>query len=380
MNRLISFNQPASIISSRYETNQLEFEYKDTRELRIKPMWLNSGQELLLIPFTNPSGLIFTVNYQNEWTIDLDIAGINESGKIGGILDGIALAADTRYHLWAFADNNLQPKGFGVTAETDSAATIPNANKGTEATITGLTKAYRFTLGARVRCYRSASVWNLGAITSVDSATQIKVLLDNNNVFGLTYGANLTAGAGTVTQLDKYKPYLADDSTQSTIYPYYNLIGWIETDSSSNIAGFSPTKMDTTNWKTVDWFDKDLSPFYDVDLNLWLECNGQTCMIDKSPLIGTAIWDINGEGRFIRGSATSGTKQAATEHPYIYTNSAANVFAPILGSGELRPTNYDTVSGSTTRGYSTFTTSGTMSETYTSRSINISMVAIMKVR
>lgn len=241
MNRIIDFKQP-SRRATPYETPQLALEYIDNRKLVIAPKDLDSGNRLLLIPFTTPDGLLYPVRF-DEWTIDLDAAKQNFMSKTGGRMDNLALAASTRYHIWAFADQWLQPQGFGVTAEPLSAFSRSGTNaKGSIATLTGITKAYRFARGMKVRVihvYGTApqytdAEWNLGTVWSIESSTSIKVVLDNSSNYGTTLS---TTGAGvSVAALDRAQPFKPDDPNQAVWYPFHRLIGMVETDASSNIT------------------------------------------------------------------------------------------------------------------------------------------------
>lgn len=60
----------------------------------------------------------------------------------------------------------------------------------------------------------------------------------------------------------------------------------------------------------IPWFKHLFPSTYELPPN-WVECNGQTIVDTDSPLHGKVAPNINGDGRFIRGSATSGTLQAA---------------------------------------------------------------------
>lgn len=60
----------------------------------------------------------------------------------------------------------------------------------------------------------------------------------------------------------------------------------------------------------------------------WVECNGQTLSDVESPLDGQVIPDINGDARFIRGAATSGTTQANQNKSHTHTS-------PVTGTGSV---------------------------------------------
>ena len=52
----------------------------------------------------------------------------------------------------------------------------------------------------------------------------------------------------------------------------------------------------------------------------WLECDGQTVMDEASPLDGVVLPNLNGDGRFLRGSSSSGANQAAQFAQHTHRN------------------------------------------------------------
>jgi len=318
------YNQPIGIQTALYQEPQVDIVYNAARKIKINRLVLDSGRELSIIPFTTNAGLICNVLY-NDWTIDLDTTGISESSSLGGLMDGLALAASHEYHLYAFANERYEGKGFGVFQRPISTATAASATKGGEGTFTVINKAYRFTLGARVRVEDAGTNWNIGTISSIDSATQIKIVMDNQ-----TWGYAIPNGACTITQLNRFRPYLPDDSTQPVWYPNYRLLCSVYTDGSSDLYNdiFELTKY--LNGKScipprsiVAWHGSFVTP--PPLPEDWQLCNGLECRIDNSPLIGQVIPNYNGDGRFIRGSATSGTLQNASEIDRYVRNATALV-------------------------------------------------------
>lgn len=77
----------------------------------------------------------------------------------------------------------------------------------------------------------------------------------------------------------------------------------------------------------VVWWHKALSGVPSTLPWGWVECNGQTLSDAESPLNGQVIPDINGDGRFIRANATSGTEQANQnlEHSHSANTSAPSI-------------------------------------------------------
>lgn len=66
----------------------------------------------------------------------------------------------------------------------------------------------------------------------------------------------------------------------------------------------------------VAWH-KNLAGTPVLDTN-WVECNGQTLVDSDSVYDGVVIPDLNGDGRFLRGSSTSGTEEAEAFKAHIH--------------------------------------------------------------
>ena len=251
MRRVIDYSQP-KLSSSRFEVPVLDLVYNSTRQVLINKVDTNSGNELLIVPFVNQYGIIIPISY-NDWMIDLDETGVNQSERIGGLVDNVGLAASTKYLVFAFSNDSYEPIGFGIIAQPYSTCTIAGGTKGNSATFTVINKAYRFTIGARIESHNliagHPNSYNLGTITSIDSITQIVALMDNDS----NYGSNLAIGGGSeITQLNKFRPYLPDDSTQQTIYPNYRFIGEITTDTISNIQVIRNSDLEFINTPVND--------------------------------------------------------------------------------------------------------------------------------
>lgn len=201
----------------------------DDHIIKIFSSETTSGFSLLTVPFNTADGIIIPVHYP-EYHVDFDEIGIDPTKRVGGIMDGITtLDPENQYHVWSFADENFIEKGFGLMAIPKSVYTSTAYAKGTTAALTGVTKAYRFTVGSRVRIIEDdtvgTEVWNLGTVRSITSATAMTVQLDNS----ADYGTALTATTGvSVEQMDNFKPYFPNDSNQQVYYPHYRIIGQIE--------------------------------------------------------------------------------------------------------------------------------------------------------
>lgn len=315
MNRLVDYLQPDSIDNTRFDNSQLELRYESDEKIRIGKKDIDSGQELIIIPFVNNDGLMFPVLVDTEWIIDLAQTTINEVGFVGGVLDGLGMVTESIYHIWAFADNTGQSKGFGLLQQPTSTFQCASTAKGAEITLTNLTKGFRFALGARLQVLHNNVTtavndldWNLATITSIDSATQIKAVLDNNKVFGQTYGATIPvqgSTGGLITQLDKFRPYASDDSTQTTIETYYRIIGILKTDNTASpntvIDGFEALpNHDFTPVNTRIVWDGTLTNFPPLLTDDWLFTDGLRVKIDRSRLIGQVTPTIVAPSQIIK--------------------------------------------------------------------------------
>lgn len=385
MNRLINYTQNQSLTATYYSEPVLDFLKTGNRTIDIEKKILDSGQELLIIPFTNRDGIIFPVKY-DQWEIDLDYVGLSSVNNIGGLVDGLALAASTTYNIWAFADQYGDPKGIGIAKHLyDASVTCPAVVKGSEGTFTGVEKAYRFTVGAKARVIRDttigAEIWNLGTISEIVSSTSLKITMDNG-----TYGDNITSGTGSIEQLNRIHCYTPDDSNQSDLYNYYRIIGRFETDSSSNIidTDYTYPKVDMMPIKSIVGIDLDWIDTISID-EPWYACTGQEIKTYKSPYIGQATNDLY--KRFLRmidSGGTTGTNQAATEHIHNFSNNTGGGlwYWPQTSTAILNP---DTVTndgaGVFNRTIAATGLSGSIiNRYYTSRPINTSTIWIIKVK
>ena len=116
----------------------------------------------------------------------------------------------------------------------------------------------------------------------------------------------------------------------------------------------------------------------------WVECNGQVLSDTESSLDGKTIPDLNGEARFLRGGATSGTEEAAAfEQHYHQTgqhqldNEAGNTWSNINGYASVGNKQFMKHAGLWANTYRPHTGNSGGSET---RPINMSVIWIMKVK
>ncbi len=103
----------------------------------------------------------------------------------------------------------------------------------------------------------------------------------------------------------------------------------------------------------------------------FVEMNGQTISDSESPLDGQTLENLNGGGRFLRGSATSGTMQNSTS--LISHTANTGPHPPIIKNhdgydGSLNPVNHANATGSGARSY------------YKIRPVNMSVVLVMRIK
>jgi len=161
------------------------------------------------------------INYSaDSTTLDITTNGIN------GLVDGIVIENSHKYLIWAFANaEHTAFEGFGLTRWSKVVFTaVASGTKGLEATYTTagttINNCYQFTVGARVRVYNSTE-WNYGIVTGIDSATSVRILMDNCT----GYGNNITSvTSAEIRQFDH-----APVTSNGTLFrDNYTLVGWCE--------------------------------------------------------------------------------------------------------------------------------------------------------
>lgn len=112
----------------------------------------------------------------------------------------------------------------------------------------------------------------------------------------------------------------------------------------------------------------------------WMECNGGTVTDPASPLLGATLPDLNGQGRFLRGSSTSGTDQGQMFQDHAHYRNPSNV-------GEHLPTvvpggfSYVPNLGGVDTPISAFTGNAVTGSFGTeTRPINMSVVWVMRIK
>lgn len=121
----------------------------------------------------------------------------------------------------------------------------------------------------------------------------------------------------------------------------------------------------------------------------WVECNGQVLDDPDSVYDGLFMPDINVDGRFIRGNATSGTEQAqdtlmpSHTHDMTHAHDVNRTNATLGGATSATFGVIDTSSTITVQAdliRNSIANTGAASAGAETRPINISMVAIMRVK
>lgn len=229
-----------------------------TRILHIAPRYSLNGDSFRRFTFrinasdwTNRRSWV----YQDalDGTIDLDATGL------GGRVSGLALAATTHYHLWAFASGTKNPvfKGFGASKQPVSIITsvASGGTLGSSAVLNvTATEGLHFTVGARVICRAGTALgdnYNQGVITA-RAANTVTVTLD------ATYGAinetNTTIVGmvnGELMQTDSFTPFVAATGAVFGGY-HYTYMGSLFVDSSSNIV-MMPRKRGDLRFTTAQY-------------------------------------------------------------------------------------------------------------------------------
>ncbi len=358
-----------------WEDPMVTLSYHGNRSLRFSSKEIDSGTTQSYIPFHTADHMVIRC-FPEDWVLDLDTTGIYSRSRLGGRLDGLDLAANTTYLIYAFANRFGQFQGYGAFQIPSSSYTVTSGTKGTVATFTNITKGYRFSKGARVRCEVSNSEWNLGTITEIVSETQLKVLLDDDTVFNKTYGSNLT-NPGNLTQLDQYRPFLPDDPNQQVYYPYFRILARIQTNASMNLEGLLQyPHHHYSHIGFIHAWHQHLGNLYRILPPSYVSMDGLVCKVDQSPFIGETLEDLNGDARFLRGGSVSGGMEDATRILVTPTD--------ISGALRLYMESYDQnaslLSSSRTYYQTTgLTSGGTTDFAYTTRPINMSVVWVMRV-
>ena len=118
-----------------------------------------------------------------------------------------------------------------------------------------------------------------------------------------------------------------------------------------------------------------------LDTTHWVECNGGTVRTDVgSPIGGASIPNLNGDGRFLRGSSTSGTLQADAFQGHMHAPLNGSGFIGTGGSNNWLGSGSSLSVNSTTDNPVTDGVNGTPRTANETRPINMSVVWIMKIK
>jgi hypothetical protein len=206
--------------------------------VRIVGAATGSGDALVRLPYRilNPAGQASGVRVQEvaqPWVLDVDQAGIDLPGRIGGRVDGTTLVASEECAVWGFVDpwDLTTPfRGYGTTRmPLESGSTTASALGAVAIVTVGSPTGLYFPVGARVRIVQG-TVFNTGTVT-VRTTTTVTVQTDALYGAGLTLpNAALAAAACTIRQIDGFRPLTAE----GTPYGGYS---WCYLGSLSNSAG-----------------------------------------------------------------------------------------------------------------------------------------------
>jgi hypothetical protein len=270
--------------------------------LTISPRPDRNGNEDYVVVINNV--LYEELHSGTDETIDLTNTGLN------GIIDGITFtAADARdFLIWGLAnDVNTTFQGFAATHKPFSAYTGPTtAAKGATVTFTGLTNAYQFTEGARVRVRNSVTnvanpfpyngapqyEWNWGTITSIVSNTSIQILMDNDSSYGVALSG---ATSGAINQWDKFRPWVVSSSGQELYSDSYRLLGELATNNTGEIVS---AFLATDPWRWIPFREYYRLPnnntnyFVSMGRNipLWATTIANLGALEDSTALGSAVW------------------------------------------------------------------------------------------
>lgn len=219
----------------------------------ISPRDTGAGDSTLLVPFralgTSWASRRPAMLSVSEAHIDLSATGLAINGGTGGRVDGIALAADMDYLLWAFAHPAEGPvfAGFGLTTRPQIAATTGVTGGGLGASTIFTVAAgegFRFNVGARILARAGVapgSAYNQGIITAVTSTTIVATL---DAAYGVANESNAAiVNPVELLQLDKFTPSVPAQATTfgqligGVQVPYqYTYMGMLHSGATTELA------------------------------------------------------------------------------------------------------------------------------------------------
>jgi hypothetical protein len=217
------------------------------------------GSDRLILPFhewrdrsqiTGNAADAYTVSVPRWVECSPSAIALTGTSTVGGIVDGVALAASGVYLLWAFL---MGPGGsfygYGLTRRPDYLGTPAATALGASGTVTMASAgtANRYTVGARVLVRNGTALgaeYNQGTITAIPAGGASLTIQYDAVYTGMpaaTINTALTAAAGrSVIQLDRQAPWIAtQSSTGRTTWEGrpFAYLGSIEVNAASQIAG-----------------------------------------------------------------------------------------------------------------------------------------------
>lgn len=215
------------------ELTEFDYELTDTTQ-QIRLFGRDSKGIRLTYKVKDSSDLYNAVRYyevKDEWLIDLTTSVIDETGFIGGILDGSTIDIGSDYLIWAFFDDTGSIfRGFGATRRPNviytstSVITGTPGDKGSETRFnlsgTGNNNGIYFVIGSEVQIYNSddeTAEYNHGIVIATTTTT-VDILLDDSTQYG---SANISVIPGLILQSTNLKPLdINGDRYNDLFYKY----------------------------------------------------------------------------------------------------------------------------------------------------------------
>lgn len=219
------------------------------RKVNLVAQWMGGQSQSIIVPI-RLANTFDQLEITDDWTLDIDTAVTTEidlTTKTGAIIDGLSLATDTDYLIWAFYDETEAVanrfKGFGITARPVTTSSARSGGGfGASATFTVPSgHGWRFNLGSRIIARVSTALganYNQGIITAVTSTT-IVATMDADYGVANESNAALSTSVYEIIQTDNFAPRIYNEDF---LYPgsgteyQYAYIGNIFTDGSSDIV------------------------------------------------------------------------------------------------------------------------------------------------
>lgn len=317
-----------------------------------------------------------------KWRCEIATSGSHEVGYDELTLTGYCTHSatwnnDDQYILWAMADDenrNFRAFMYTLVPRTSYTAVI-GASKGSPGTFT-LTDAYKFREGADVCVTANNSEKNYGTITSIpDNNTLIIDMWSASSYWAIGTTDITSTVSSQITQLNRFFPWNgrtdSADLNDRVAYRHYRLIDKVHDERGQWIRDVQLPIGSIIAWHRA------LGVLVLPDG--WEECDGSTVKDRESAMYGVTKPDLNGEGRFLRGNATSGIMQDAT---HVYDNPGTGSL--VVGTANTTGIYNSDGTFSHSLQYRDVMSTGsgvtTVSNYYATRPINMSVVWIIKTR